>query len=216
MSEITRITVIRHGETEWNQTMRLQGKQDSPLTKKGWEQAEKVAAAIKDEKFDCFITSDLGRALDTSKVINRYHNLKLIKNENLRERNFGVMEGLTRDEIKDKFTEVYNGYMHRKEKYEIPGGESLVTFYKRVTDEMNVIVRKYKGQNILVVAHGGVLDCIMRMMFNYPLSARRGFSIYNAAINMFSYEDNKWMLEQWGNTDHLDQTGSLDELKKPI
>lgn len=211
MSKQTTITIVRHGETEWNIAMRLQGKQDSPLTENGYLQVEMVTRALRNKTFDAIISSDLGRAIDTANIINRYHNKNVIFNENLRERNFGVMEGLTREEIKERFKEVFDGYMLRKEHYEIPEGESLVAFYNRVSGEINKIAEEYSGENILIIAHGGVLDCMMRMIFNIPLSSRRAFSIYNAAINTFSYSNKKWTLEQWGNTDHFNDVESMDE-----
>jgi probable phosphoglycerate mutase len=138
--------------------------------------------------------------------------LKIILTENLRERNFGIMEGLTREEIAKKFPEVYEGYMKRKSEYQIPEGESLIQLYSRVTNELKNIISLYKGSNILIVTHGGVLDCTMRMVFSYSLDASRNFSIYNAAINTFSVKNNKWNLEEWGNIDHFSSMDNFDEI----
>jgi probable phosphoglycerate mutase len=208
----TKVTLVRHGETEWNVAMRLQGMQDSNLTENGLKQAHLVSEALGRQKFHTLISSDLGRALKTAEIINEHHNLPIERNASLRERNFGIMEGLTREEIQEKFPDVFNGYIERNDLYLIPQGESLTDFYMRVTDSLKSIVEKNEGRDILLVLHGGVLDCVMRMIFDYPLSAPRHFSIYNGSINTFSVNNNEWFLEQWGNIDHQQMhTISLDE-----
>jgi probable phosphoglycerate mutase len=209
---ITRVTMIRHGETEWNVAMRLQGKKNSDLTKRGIKQVELVAEALKKRTFNVLFSSDQGRAVKTAEIINGYQHLNLILSEKLRERNFGIMEGLTREEIALKFPEVHEGYINRKSAYQIPDGESLVEFYFRVTNELKEIVRTYKGNRILIVTHGGVLDCTMRMVFSYSLDVSRNFSIYNAAINTFNVREDKWSLEEWGNIDHFNSLDSFDEI----
>jgi 2,3-bisphosphoglycerate-dependent phosphoglycerate mutase len=202
MMQKTHITLVRHGETEWNVAMRLQGMQDSNLTKNGMLQAKLAAESLRRFQFQGFVSSDLGRAVKTAESINIYHNLEIELNSSIRERNFGVMEGLTREELFIQHPKVYHGYMERNDTYTIPRGESLVSFYKRVSEGLNAIAERYQGKNILIVSHGGVLDCIMRMIFNYPLSAPRHFSIFNGSINTFSVNNRVWFLEQWGNVDH--------------
>jgi probable phosphoglycerate mutase len=209
----TRLTIIRHGETEWNLALRLQGMKNSELTRKGLEQARVAARALKDKKFDRLITSDLKRAVITAEILNEYHHLPVLQDETLRERNFGIMEGLTREEIQERYPETFNGYMLRKDTYQIPEGESLVSFYKRVTTGIRHIAQQNKGCSVLIVTHGGVLDCIMRMIFDYPLSAPRRFSIYNASINNFSIDENEWQLDTWGNIDF--QKGESVSLEEP-
>ena len=209
---ISKVTMIRHGETEWNVSMRLQGKRNSNLTPLGLKQVELVAKALSKRSFDLLISSDQGRAVKTAEAINNYHNLNITLSEKLRERNFGIMEGLTREEIAIKFPEVHEGYMKRKSEFQIPEGESLVQFFSRITGELTNIVNNYEGKNILIITHGGVLDCTMRMVFSYSLDVSRNFSIFNAAINTFSIKNNKWNLEEWGNIDHFSSIDTFDEI----
>ncbi len=196
----TRITIIRHGETEWNVAMRLQGNGDSALTEKGIAQVERAAMTLQTQKFDVLISSDQKRAYRTAEIINRYHELSIIKDTRFRERHFGIMEGLTREEILDRYPEVHAGYMRRKEYFQVPEGESLIQFFERTTKGLRAIINTYAGKRILLITHGGVLDCVMRMTFDIPLGAKRSFSISNAAINTFSVQEDHWMLEEWGNT----------------
>ncbi len=207
----TWITAVRHGETKWNVAMRLQGIQNSELSEKGNQQVESVSKELSNKKFDMIISSDLGRAIKTAEVINKYHKLDIIRDPSLRERNFGIMEGLTREEILEKYPDVFSAYQKRKESYKIPQGDSLIEFYERVLTGLEKVISLNKGKRILIVTHGGVLDCIIRMMFNYSLSARRNFSIYNTAINIFSVMNNEWTLEEWGNSNHLNTDEASSE-----
>lgn len=204
----TLITIVRHGETEWNVAMRLQGKQDSPLTAKGKEQVKRVAEALKTRTFDVFISSDLGRALQTAEAINRFQGMTIIPDDGFRERNFGVMEGMTLAQIRAEYPDAHVGYKARNAEYQVPEGESLIQFSKRVNAAFDRIVAEYPGKRVLLVAHGGVLDCLVRRIFGFPLGETRNFSVYNAAINTFSFEDGLWKLEEWGNIDHFNGTGN--------
>ncbi len=198
----TSITVVRHGETDWNVSRQLQGRQNSKLTTNGLKQTQLTAEALKGIAFDALYTSDLKRALETTEIINQYHNLEIQIDKSLAERNFGVMEGLTSEELQEKYPEIYSNYLARKEDFQIPGGESLNSFMDRVKQSLENIIRVHEGRHILIITHGGVLDCIIRILFDYPLSAPRRFSIYNASINRISVTDGEWFLEEWGDISH--------------
>lgn len=209
----TTLTIVRHGETEWNIAGRIQGFQNSQLTENGRRQVEMLSEALSHRSFDAVYSSDQGRAVDTARIINRYHSLEIHTDPAMRERNFGVMEGHTLEQIKEKYPEVYQGYRQRKADYRIPDGESLVQLYNRVTNGLKRIVETHPARRILIVAHGGVLDCTMRMVFNYTLDTRRNFEIQNAAINTFYIYGSDWNLAEWGNTDHFRGIRSLNKYK---
>ena len=195
---LTRMTLVRHGETEWNVTMQLQGHKDSSLTVLGKKQVEGTAELIKDRNFDNLFTSDLRRAAKTAEIINKYHNLEIKEDKGLRERNFGIMESLTRNQLKHRFPETYEGYMNRVPDYQIPNGESLNTFYIRVVETMNKIAAENEGKNNLIITHGGVLDCVIRYIFSLPLDSPRRYRLYNASVNSYVIQNNRWVMEEWG------------------
>ena len=90
------VTIIRHGETDWNVAMRLQGSGDSVLTEKGIKQIELTAKALQSQKFEVMISSDQKRAYRSAKIINHYQGLTISKDPSIRERNFGVMKSIER------------------------------------------------------------------------------------------------------------------------
>jgi probable phosphoglycerate mutase len=209
---LTQITIVRHGETEWNKAMRLQGHQDSPLTPLGFKQAQLVAEGIKTRHFDKLYSSDLERAVKTAESINVNFNLEILQSSQLRERAFGVMEGLTREQIQDKYPHLFNVYMHRNSNEAIPDGENLSEFSERIIKEIQRIADINNNKKVLIVAHGGVLDCVIRKIFNMKVDEKRSFTLLNSSINTFSIKGDKWMLEEWGNIDHMQGLNALNEV----
>ena len=99
MQSNTEIILIRYGETEWNLSGRWQGHADSSLSTRGIEQAEALGKRMKNEKIDFFYTSDLERARHTSRLVGGPSGWEAESMESLRERDLGVLEGLTTDEM---------------------------------------------------------------------------------------------------------------------
>src|SRR5688500_8103196 len=104
----TRFIVVRHGETQYNVEQRIQGQGDSPLTEAGRAQARAIAERLAREPFDLLVASDLGRAMDTARAIAERCGHKVVPDARLRERGFGVGEGLTYAEIDRAFPNVFS------------------------------------------------------------------------------------------------------------
>ena len=96
---LTRVIVVRHGQTEWNVEARIQGQGDSRLTAEGLSQAQAIAARLATEPFDVLVSSDLGRAAETARAIGERCAKPTVFDTRLRERCFGVGEGMTYEEI---------------------------------------------------------------------------------------------------------------------
>ena len=201
-NKTTRLTVIRHGETEWNTQNRFQGHLDSKLTALGIKQAEAIADGLRGETFDVIYSSDLERAKHTAKTIAGNLNMKVYTEPDLREINLGVMQGLIKDDFILKYPEVITNF-HADPVYVIPNGESKQQFYDRITGVLEKIIKKHKDHSILLVAHGGVLDIMIRYTFERPQTVNRYFSLYNASINRFTVNNGEWKLESWGETSHM-------------
>ncbi|MPN14889.1 hypothetical protein SDC9_162218 [bioreactor metagenome] len=129
----------------------------------------------------------------------------------LRERRYGVFEGLTYAEAATRFPEGYAAFEGRNADYAFENGESLKVMYARVTGKLREIAALHPGQNVVVVVHGGVLDVINRFVRGNPLEMARDFLIPNAGINWIATLDGRWTLESWGETGHL-AGDALDEL----
>lgn len=145
------IYYVRHGQTEHNKNNILTGRTDVSINEVGIEQAKQTAEALKDVQFDVLFCSPLLRAKQTASIVNAYHNLQVIEDKRLIERDYGNFTGKTTAEIDRN---VSWNYYECKKKY--PKVESPKDIYKRVESFINMLKTKYKDKTILVVAHSGV------------------------------------------------------------
>lgn len=209
---MTRFLLIRHGETEWNLASRVQGHSDSPLTGVGISQAQALARRLAAESFDVLVSSDLSRAFRTAGIIAQRSGHAVIADARLRERNFGLGEGLTYGEIDHEYPEAFSRVRTTDPDYVIPGGESRRQFYVRVKEAFESLAGAHDGRRVAVVAHGGVLASLYRLMHGIAISAPHPIPIPNAALNAVRFEAGVWTVERWGDTAHLEAPESFEEL----
>lgn len=190
MDKMTRIFLVRHGETEWNKSLRYQGHRDIPLSDVGRKQAEKIAARLSTEKIDAAYSSDLSRALETAKAIASFHNLDINIVTELKETNFGRWEGLTYKEIDEQFHEVMDGWRTNPMDTKIPGGESLGEVAQRCRAGMEKVISENPGKNVLVVAHGGIIRIIVSTVLGMQLNDYWKIKQDNVSLNIIEFYDN--------------------------
>jgi probable phosphoglycerate mutase len=210
---MTRIVLIRHGETAWNAERRLQGHLDIPLNAEGQRQAQAMAAALAREDFDLVISSDLARASATAAALASRRGLQCELDAGLRERAYGAFEGLLYADIERRYPEEFAAWQRREVNSVMPHGErfaeSFQQFYERCVGAILRIAGR--GTHIAIVAHGGVLECAYRAALGIALETPRTFAVKNASINRFNAENGKLVLTSWGDVAHLEQD-VLDEL----
>jgi probable phosphoglycerate mutase len=209
--QVTRLLVIRHGETAWNTEARIQGHIDIPLNDKGRWQAERAAQALADEPVHALYSSDLLRAHHTAQAIAQTTGLPVSLDAALRERHFGRLEGKTPDEVAAQWPAEASRWRERDPSYGPEGGESLNEFYARCVEALTRLADQHMGQTIAVVAHGGVLDCFYRVANRVPLEAPRTWKINNASINRLLYTPEGFSMLAWGDDRHMDDATSMDE-----
>jgi len=207
----TRICLVRHGETEWNAARRIQGQIDIGLNDTGLRQAEAAGRWLARAGIVALYSSDLKRAWTTALAIGAAVGLLPESAPEMRERRYGIFEGLTYDEARAKFPDGYAAFEGRNADYDFENGESLKVMYARVTSKLQAIAAAHPGRNVVVVLHGGVLDIVNRFVRGNGLEVPRDFLIPNAGINWISLSDGRWSLDTWGETEHL-EPGALDEL----
>jgi len=204
----TRICFIRHGETGWNADKRIQGQTDIPLNATGREQALAMAFSAAHHDFDALYSSDLMRAHDTAKRLAERRGLPIKILPQLRERHFGLLQGLTADEGKQRHPEAHAHYLARDLDYDFETGESLRAFAARVEDAVEEIIHLNPGQTLAAITHAGVLDILYRKATCRPLHTPRDFSIPNCALNWFRFEQQggektSWHLDAWDDHHYL-------------
>jgi probable phosphoglycerate mutase len=208
--DVTRLVAIRHGETAWNVDTRIQGQLDIGLNPTGQRQAERLGRAMAGERLDAVYSSDLGRAHDTARALARHAGLPVHTDAALRERAFGVFEGMTFAEIEQRFPDGARRWRRREASFGPEGGETLVDFYARVVAGVAGIAARHRGQHIAVVTHGGVLDALYRAAARIALDAPRTWQVGNASINRLLHGDHGFTLVGWADSFHLEDP-ALDE-----
>ncbi len=204
---MTELILIRHGETAWNRERRMQGQTDTPLSDIGRAQAEAVGARLADHPFVALYSSDLSRAWDTAAAISRASGRAIRREPALRERTFGILEGMTYDEMAQRHPEAHAQFSRRDPDYAVPGGESPRQFYERSLTCLNGIARAHLGASVVVVTHGLVLDTLHRAAHKMPLQAKREAPLLNASLNTFRLDGEDWSEIDWGDVAHLADVG---------
>jgi probable phosphoglycerate mutase len=210
----TRIIAVRHGETAWNVDTRIQGQLDIGLNEKGQWQAERVGRALADETIARVYSSDLKRAHHTALAIAR-NNSQLMDREvhlhpGLRERGFGKFEGHTYAAIEAQWPDESRRWRQREPDFAPEGGESPVQVMDRVARTMAALAAPHSGEQIVVVAHGGIMDMLYRLATRQTVSAARTWELGNTAINRLLWTPEGLTLVGWSDTRHLDEA-ALDE-----
>jgi probable phosphoglycerate mutase len=141
---VTTILIARHGETDWNRQLRIQGHADQALNERGREQARELARSLGGVPFAAVYASDLSRAVETAEIVAQEHELPVRIDPGLREIDVGSWEGLTRDEVLERFPD------NRR-----PDGETREQHRERVVATLTRIARAHRGEQVLVVTHGG-------------------------------------------------------------
>jgi 2,3-bisphosphoglycerate-dependent phosphoglycerate mutase len=206
--EPTRVLAIRHGETAWNVATRIQGKLDIGLNNTGHSQAERLGAALAksqtQEPITSIYSSDLRRAYDTAQAISKATDVPVVTDEGLRERGFGIFEGKTFDEVAQLWPDQAQLWRQRDPDFCPEGGESLTMFRDRILAASQALTARHPGEQIALVAHGGVMDVLYRAATGQGIQAPRTWSLANAVINRLLWSPTTFTLVGWNDTQHLE------------
>jgi len=200
-----RILLVRHGTTEYNETDRLQGRIDNPLSRKGRDEAERLAARLKDEPIDAFFSSPLQRALETASIVNRFHGKSLTVIPEFSEIDLGEWEGRNYSQVREQYPEIHQRWISDPD-YPIPGGESFSAVCTRTRHGLATALQN--GQrNILIVGHASVNRAILSNLLDLTPAQARMFRTGNAALStllLMENESRAWaVVDFWNSTSHL-------------
>lgn len=174
-----KLTIARHGETDYNAEGRYQGRMDIPLNQKGLEQAEQLALKLEGMSFDVIITSTQVRASKTAEIIASRLKLPLITSDLLVEISLGLYEGLTRAEAAERYPEIWAQNPMGTWNESVPGGESVRDVDERVSLALNQIRNDWAGKSVLVICHGFVARIVNRVLMNIPFEEMGDFVLGN-------------------------------------
>lgn len=184
---MTRLCLVRHGETDWNRERRIQGASDIPLNDTGRQQAQSAGKALALRKWDGIFASPLARAMDTARIIAAATGLGEPQPlPAVSERRYGEAEGLTGEEILARFPEGTP----------VPGQETRDEVVERALPALTRLAKQNAGRRLIVVSHGGVIASLVRRVTNHALPAP-GDVIPNGSVHDFVYRDNRLQLDRF-------------------
>jgi broad specificity phosphatase PhoE len=176
------ITLVRHGESTWNQRRLIQGQNDAAyLTQNGRDQTREAAKTLKSLGFAQLITSDLARALETAEIIGAELNLTPVRDTLLRERCFGVLEGEPSEMLDSASSGIIDGVLVDPDARPA-GGESFRDVVTRVGIFFDAVRDSLGSERLLVVTHGGTIRALRAFVDAQPLEGLDAFEIANCSV----------------------------------
>lgn len=206
----TTFILIRHGETRWNREGRLMGITDIPLTAEGKRQAARVAVHTCSYPLDIIFSSPLTRAIQTAQAIHCFHRrAPLITDMDLKERNFGALEGVTYEEANARHSELIYNEAWKYHHFRPKGGESLADLETRADAFLSSVFPTYKGKRIAVVSHGTFLRVLICRILAIPLTNFSQLHMDNTALTVLEHSP-----ERGGSIHVANYTAHLPDLVK--
>jgi len=206
---MSRLLLVRHGITEFNSTQRFAGYSDVELSTAGYRQVERLRDRLANEKIDAIYSSDLRRALVTAEAVSSGHNVEIVTCSELREINYGELEGLTFEEISRRYPEVAELVTNFSHRLRFPGGESFEELVERASKFLDKLKRHTPSQTILVVSHSGPLRVLVCHLLGIDLSHWRQIRLDNASLSIVETYPQRAILSLLNDVSHLDRNLAL-------
>lgn len=199
---MTQIILVRHGETEWNVAEIFRGRTDIELNETGIKQAELLAEHLSKVKIDAIYSSPLRRALKTAETIAGYHQLDVSVNPGLTDCNFGEWQGLSHQEVKDKYRELYAEWIKHPEQVKMPAGESLGDVRERAMGAVTKIIARHEGTSALV-SHRVVNKVLICALLGLDNTHFWNIKLDTCGVTIFTYENERFILTRHNDTSFL-------------
>ena len=200
---MVKLILVRHALTVDNQKSRLSGHIDSSISEEGKEQIDKITNYLKDFNIDKIYTTTSSRTKDTVKKLSELKSIEIIEKESLKEISFGDFEGLTFDEIKDKYPKEFQDMIEKGYEYKYPNGESLIDSYNRVCIELDNIISNNDDRTILICSHGGTIRNIITYLISNSYKYHWNFKIDNGSVTILEIQDGFTVITAMNNTSFI-------------
>ena len=200
---MVKLILVRHALTVDNQKSRLSGHIDSSISEEGKEQIDKITNYLKDFDIDKIYTTTSSRTKDTVKKLSELKSIEIIEKESLKEISFGDFEGLTFDEIKDKYPKEFQDMIEKGYEYKYPNGESLIDSYHRVCIELDNIISNNDNRTILICSHGGTIRNIITYLISNSYKYHWNFKIDNGSVTILEVQDGFTVITAMNNTSFI-------------
>jgi len=198
-----RLILVRHGETMWNRENRVLGHTEIDLSEKGRKQVERLALALQDEKVSAIYSSPLRRTRQTADEIARFHHLGVVTDDALKEVDAGELDGLTFQEMMERYGGFLEEWMKGLPSLKMPGGESIAELQERTWPAVERIVNDHPDAVVILVSHSFALLSIILRALGMSLSNFRRLRLNLASISILNFGKRGTSLLPFNDTCHL-------------
>ena len=202
---MTRLIIARHGETDWNTSEVFRGRLDMSLNETGLAQAEALGHHLADFDIEAVYASPLKRALDTARAVASHHHLEVNIVQDLIDFNYGVWQGLSHREVREKYEDLYQRWLTAPHTVTVPDGESLDEVTLRARQVVDNIVAGSEG-TVALVSHRVVNKVLICSLLELDNSHFWNIRQDVAGMTVFEYENGQFTLTRHNDTSHLGKT----------
>ena len=199
------IILVRHGETEWNRREIFRGRADIELSDTGAKQAELLARYLSQVGIAAIYSSPLKRALTTAEAIASYHKIDVKTSVGLIDIDYGKWQGMSQQQVKDTYRELYAEWLKNPHQTKIPGGESLAKVRRRALGVVDRVIGRHEGA-VALVSHRVVNKVLICALLGLDNSHFWNIRQDVGAITIFSYENSRFVLTRHNETSFLKAT----------
>ena len=198
------IILARHGETAWNVKEIFRGRLDIELNETGIKQAQLLAEYLSHPNIKAIYSSPLKRALKTAEMIASYHQLEVEIAPGLTDFDFGEWQGLSHEEVKDRYQELYSEWVNHPDRVKMPAGESLDDVRKRAAGVIDEIINRKIEGSVVLVAHRVVNKVLICALLGLDNSHFWDIRQDTCAITVFTREKGRFILTRHNDTSYLE------------
>ena len=204
---MTRVYVVRHGQTAWNLEEVFRGRADIPLDDTGKKEVHLAGEALKDETLHAIYSSPLSRSMETAENIAKFQNIPVTPLEAIIDISYGEWEGKALAEVREKSPELYDLWLREPHNVRFPRGETLDEVRKRTMEAVEKLTARHQNENIALVAHRVPNKVICCALLGIDNSHFWRIQQDTASTNLFTHKDGIWIVSFLNDTSYLKVLG---------
>ena len=203
---MTKLYLVRHGQTTFNAERRIQGQMESELTDEGRAQAELLRNKLKEVGFDALYVSPMQRTRETARILTRGFGLTPVYDDSLKEILMGDWQGRLVEDLEKEYAVELDVFWHHPENFHRPSCETYEQLRRRASHAMEEIVKKHPNRKVLVVTHGALLKTLYTY-FKYQSihEIANAPHPHSTGLSVVEKKDGVWTIWEWDNYEHLNQ-----------
>lgn len=200
---MSRIILVRHGETDWNREEIFRGRIDINLNQNGIRQAQALLKKLQEQKLDAIYSSPLSRARLTAQIIADYYNLKVNLENGFIDINYGGWQGVSHEDVKAQYPKLYHLWQQQPHLVKFPAGECLDDVKRRAMTALERIISNHKSDTIAIAAHRVVNKVMLCAVLGLDISHFWLIRQDTCCINIFEDSPRGYVMFCLNDTCHL-------------